>query len=331
MTTLSVIGAGAWGTALAAVLAQARTNETVLWTRKAELAKEINRTSRNHNFLPGITLPGSIQATSVISKSGANVIFVAVPAQNFRGVVSLLARHVPSNGGIVICAKGIERDTGYLMSEIVAETIPDVACAVLSGPSFAGEVAEGLPTALTLATADRPFAEVILSALEGTSLRPYRTDDVIGAQIGGAAKNVLAIGCGIADGAGYGENVRAALITRGIAEIRRLGIACGGRGETLDGLSGTGDIVLTCTSATSRNYALGRALGEGARLEDLLAGRRTVAEGVESSLAVRNLSQKLSVEMPITEAVVAIVHEGADIRKTARALFSRPVRDESKG
>lgn len=328
MTGLAVVGGGAWGTALAASLARARDGGTVLWAREPEVVEAVNRDSANPDFLPGVELPGTVRATSSLREAGAEAMLLAVPAQHLREVTGLLAPHVPDGGGVVVCSKGIEQDTCYLMSEVVGETMPGIPCAVLSGPSFAGEVARGLPTAVTLAAPRGAHGDAVAALLARTPIRPYRTTDVIGAQVGGAAKNVLAIACGIADGAGYGRNVRATLIARGIAEIRRLGTACGGRAETLDGLAGVGDIVLTCTSAESRNYALGRALGSGAALEEALAGRRTVAEGVPSSLAVRQLARTLSVEMPITEAVASVLHEGADIRAAADGLLSRPVRAE---
>lgn len=332
MTGLSVVGGGAWGTALAAALARARDGATVpLWAREAEVVEAVNRDSVNARFLPGVELPRNVRATSSLREAGAETMLLAVPAQHLREVTGLLAPHVPEGACAVVCAKGIEQDTCYLMSEVLAETMPGVPCAVLSGPSFADEVARGLPAAVTLAAPPGRHGESVVALLARTTIRPYPTTDVIGAQVGGAVKNVLAIACGIAEGAGYGKNVRAALIARGIVEIRRLGIACGGRAETLDGLAGVGDIVLTCTSADSRNYALGREVGGGAEPGKVLSGRHTVAEGVPSSLAVRQLARTLSVEMPITEAVTSVLHEGADIRAVAEELLRRPIRAEEGG
>ena len=254
---------------------------------------------------------------------------LAVPAQHLRAIGAALAAAAPAQVPVVVCAKGIEVATGALMTEIVAATLLGWPCAVLSGPTFAAEVARGLPTAVTLACADATLGRSLIDALGSRTLRPYLADDPVGAEIGGAVKNVLAIACGIVIGRGLGDNARAALITRGLAEIVRLARAKGGRAETLMGLSGLGDLTLTCTSLQSRNYTLGVALGEGQALAAILAGRRSVAEGVTSAPATLALAQRLGIDMPIAAAVDAILHRGAAIDAVIEALLARPFRSES--
>ena len=231
---------------------------------------------------------------------------------------------------IVICAKGIEERTGALLSEVVVEALPQAPLALLSGPTFAAEVAAGFPTAITLAASDPALGQRLVQSLGSRAFRPYYTDDVAGAQIGGAVKNVIAIACGIVVGRQLGDNARAALITRGLAEMARLALAKGGRGETLMGLSGLGDLTLTCTSLQSRNHSLGVALGEGKRLAEILAARHSVAEGVTSASATAALAERLRIDMPIVAAVDAILHRGAAIDATIEALLSRPFRSESR-
>ena len=330
MTRVAVIGAGAWGTALGAVLARADAGEVTLWARRPAVADAINRTRRNPELLPGVDLPPALRATAALHEAAADVMVVAVPAQHVRTVLSLLGGSIPADAALVLCAKGIERTSGYLMSEVAADVLPAARVAVLSGPSFAGEVARGLPTALALATADAGLAQRIPDLLAGSTLRIYGNDDLIGTQVGGAAKNVLAIACGIAAGAGYGENARATLIARGIAEIRRLGVACGGRPETLAGLAGVGDIVLTCTSRASRNYAFGHRLGADRRTDRGPARGRAVVEGVASAGAIRQLARRLDVDMPIAEAVVQVLDAGADVEAAAAALLARPHRRDGE-
>ena len=330
MTRVAVIGAGAWGTALGAVLARATAGEVTLWARRQEVADAINQTHRNPELLPGIDLPPELRATATLRDVAADVMVIAVPAQHVRTVMSLLGGSVPAGAGLVLCAKGIERTSGYLMSEVVADVLPAARVAVLSGPSFAGEVARGLPTALALATTDAGLAKRIPELLGGSALRIYVNDDLIGTQIGGAAKNVLAIACGIAMGAGFGENARATLIARGMAEIRRLGVACGGRPETLAGLAGVGDIVLTCTSLASRNFAFGHRLGVDRKTADMPARGRAVVEGVASAGAVRQLARRLDVDMPIAEAVEQVLDAGADLRTVAAGLLARPHRHDGE-
>ena len=328
MQRVGIIGAGAWGTALAQMLRRAG-RDVAIWAREPEVADAINRDHVNPLFLPGIALDPGIRASRDLGSvvRDAEIVLLAVPAQYLRATCRELASlTVP----LVLCAKGIETGTGALMSEIASETVPGAPLALLSGPSFAAEVARGLPTAVTLATQDKALGPKLAASLGSRAFRPYLSNDVIGAEIGGAIKNVLAIACGIVEGRRLGDNARAALITRGLAEMTRLAIAKGGRAETLMGLSGLGDLALTCTATQSRNYSLGVALGDGQPLADILASRRSVAEGVESAAAASALASRLRVEMPIVSAVDAILHRAAPIDDVVAALLSRPLRSETE-
>ncbi|HZT51436.1 MAG TPA: NAD(P)H-dependent glycerol-3-phosphate dehydrogenase [Stellaceae bacterium] len=326
MQRIGIIGAGAWGTALAQTLARAG-RTVVIWAHHAATAAAINETHGNPVYLPGIALEPGIHATAALDEAAAaDVVLLATPAQHLREIAGRLP--MPPGVPAVICAKGIEVRTGRLLTEVLAEAAPGTPRAVLSGPTFAAEVARGLPTAVTLACADRPLGERLVAALGSRALRPYLSDDPIGAEIGGAAKNVMAIACGIVVGHGLGENARAAIITRGLAEMMRLAEAKGGRAATLMGLSGLGDLTLTCTSPQSRNYSLGVALGEGRPLAAVLAGRHSVAEGVTSAPAAVALAARLGIEMPIAAGVDAILHRGAAIAAVVESLLSRPFRAE---
>ena len=328
MDNVGVVGGGAWGTALAGIAAAG--GGAVLWAREAEVVSAIDATQRNPLFLPDIALDPAIRATSDLAAVAANdVILLVVPAQHLRLVAANLAPHWQAGTPVVICAKGIELQTGLLMSEVVAEILPDAPLAVLSGPTFAGEVARGLPTAITLACADPELGRALVQRLGRPTFRPYLSGDVIGAEIGGAVKNVLAIACGIVAGRKLGDNARAALITRGLAEMLRLGRAKGARAETLMGLSGLGDLVLTCTGVSSRNFSLGVALGQGQSLAAVQATRRSVAEGVDTAPAVVRLAARLSIEMPISSAVTAILHQGAAIDDAITQLLARPFVSEA--
>lgn len=325
---IGIVGAGAWGTALAAAAARAGRSVT-LWAREEDVVASINGARENARFLPGIRLDAAITASGDAATLGsADLVLLATPAQHLRAVATDFAGHFKSTAPLVICAKGVELKSGAMMSEVVREVVSDRPLAVLSGPTFAPEVARGLPSAITLACADNALGEAIAAALGGKTFRPYLSDDVIGAQIGGALKNVMAIAAGIAIGRGLGENARAAIMTRGFAEMVRLARAKGAKLETLAGLSGLGDLVLTCSSTQSRNFSLGVALGEGQSLAHILGARESVAEGVTSAPAVVALGENLSVELPIAEAVDAVLHQGADIGKTIAALLSRPFRAE---
>jgi glycerol-3-phosphate dehydrogenase (NAD(P)+) len=325
----AVIGAGAWGTALAGVLIRAG-RDVLIWARTPEIAATINSTHANPLYLPDMRLDPRISATSDIAAAAScDAVLLVTPSQHLRAIGALLDRHLTARTPVVICAKGIEQGTGRLMTEVVAETLPGRPMAVLSGPTFAAEVARGLPTAVTLACADAGLGAKLVTAIGTTTFRLYLSDDPVGAEIGGAVKNVLAIACGICAGRKLGDNARAALMTRGLAEMMRLGMARGAKPATLMGLAGLGDLTLTCNGPQSRNMSLGIALGGGRTLADIMAERRSVAEGVHSAGAVVALARQLSIEMPISAAVDAIVNGGADIDRAIAGLLERPFNIES--
>jgi glycerol-3-phosphate dehydrogenase (NAD(P)+) len=326
---LAVIGGGAWGSALAQTAARAGAG-VVLLARDPAVIEAINRDHANPVYLPGIALNPAIAATAEpeAALAGADGALIVIPAQFLRSVVIRVAPLLQPRLKLLLCAKGIETNSLKTMSEIAAELTPASPVAVLSGPSFAAEVACGLPTAVTIASRDPAIARSWVAALGTMYFRPYLSSDPIGIEIGGAVKNVLAIACGIVEGRGLGDNARAALITRGVAEMVRLGIAKGAAAETFRGLSGFGDIVLTCTAPQSRNYALGLALGRGVALASALSGRRAVVEGVASSGAIATLAARLGVEMPIVAAVDAVLHRGLAIDMMIDKLLRRPYRSE---
>jgi glycerol-3-phosphate dehydrogenase (NAD(P)+) len=327
--TAGIIGGGAWGTALAQVCAQAGLASTI-WAREAEVVGAINTSHENPIFLPGARLDPSIAATlDPANLAGADIILAVAPAQHLRATLGQFAPHARPGVPIVLCAKGVEAASLKLMSRVLAETIPGAAPAVLSGPSFAGEVARGLPTAVTLAAADMALARRLAEAIASPAFRPYVSGDMIGAEAGGAVKNVLAIACGIVEGRGLGRSAHAALITRGFAELTRLAVALGGEAETVAGLCGLGDLVLTCSSPQSRNMSIGLALGRGESLRQALEGKLTVAEGVSSAPAVSALAARLGVEAPICEAVRAILAGEIEVDPAIAALLARPLRAES--
>ena len=320
---IGVIGAGAWGTALAQVAA--RDGEVVLWAREAEVVEGIARDRVNHAFLPGVALSPAIRATSdMAALADHDALLVVAPAQH---VGRVLVKVPVGRAALVLCAKGIEAGTGRLVGEVARAACPDAPVAVLSGPTFAHEVAAGLPTAVTLACEDAALGQRLAARLASPAFRPYASTDVAGAEIGGAVKNVLAIACGVVDGAGLGQNARAALIARGFAEMTRFGLARGARAETLAGLSGLGDLVLTCSSTSSRNFSLGVGIGRGAAAAELLANRRTVAEGAFTAPVLRDAARAASVDMPITDAVCRLL-EGAAVGEVIDALLARPLREE---
>lgn len=325
---IGIVGAGAWGTALATV-ARRRDREVLVWARESAVVEAINNEHRNAAFLPDVSLDPRIRATGDLAEvRDADAVLLAAPGQFLRGVCESMAPGWPGGAPAVICAKGIEEDTRALMTEVVADALPGVSQAVLSGPTFAAEVAKDLPAAVTVACEDDSIADALIDALGSTTFRIYRSNDPVGAEIGGAVKNVLAIACGIATGLELGSNARAALIARGLAEMLRLGEAKGARRATLFGLAGLGDLVLTCSSEQSRNMSLGAALGRGERFGDVVASRRSVAEGVFNARAVAGLARDLSIDMPICEAVDAILHEGAPVEDEIRKLLSRPLGDD---
>lgn len=305
--TAGVIGAGAWGTALAQVAGWAGL-EVRLQAREPEVIDSIRTRRVNEAFLPGVQLDERLEVTGDLADLGdCDLILAVPPAQHMRSTLAAFAAHHRPGAPVILCSKGIERGSLKLMTEVLAETLPDAPAAVLSGPSFAGEVARGLPSAVTLACADETLGQALMNTLSAPTFRPYLADDLIGAEVGGAIKNVLAIACGMSEGKGLGRSAHAALITRGFAEMTRMGVALGGRAETVAGLCGLGDLVLTCSSPQSRNMSLGLALGQGQTIEQALAGKRSVAEGYESAPAVRELAEKTGVDMPISMAVAALL------------------------
>lgn len=326
--SVGVVGAGAWGTALAQTLRLAG-RRVVLWAREAETVADINARQVNTAFLPGISLDPGLKATGELAEiAGQDIVLMVAPAQHVRAVARDMRPHLRPGQPFVVCAKGIERDTGKLMGEVIAETLPDVTQAALSGPSFAADVARGLPAALTIACAREDLGRHLAESLGYRQLRLYWSSDLVGVELGGAVKNVLAIAAGIVDGKGLGASAHAALVTRGFAELRRFGLALGARGETLMGLSGLGDLVLTCGSPQSRNMSLGRALGQGRSLDEVLGERRAVTEGVFTAAAVVRLARAKGVEMPIAEAVNAIVDGRATVEDAIAGLLQRPFKAE---
>lgn len=322
---IGVLGGGAWGTALAQVAAREDAPVT-LWARESEVVGSINGHHENRAFLPGVPLSPAIRATGALGDlTGADALLVVVPAQFLR---SVLTQFEVGDRPLVLCAKGIEAGTRKLVAEVARELHPQAPVAVLSGPTFAHEVAKGLPTAVTLACEDDGLRDALARRLAGPTFRTYGSSDVAGAEIGGAVKNVLAIACGVVEGAGLGLNARAALIARGFAEMTRFGVARGGRPETLAGLSGLGDLVLTCSSTNSRNFSLGVGLGQGRAAAELLADRRTVAEGAATAPVLREAAQAAGVDMPVTAAVCALL-EGAPVDDVIRSLLARPLRGEA--
>jgi glycerol-3-phosphate dehydrogenase (NAD(P)+) len=329
MSRLAIIGGGAWGTALALAARRAGSGATI-WARDPDIVAAINGRHENPVYLPGIALDPAIVATVDLAQAGAGAeaALLAVPAQFLRDVLMVLAPHLPPSLPLLLCAKGIEIVTLQTMAEVAEELCPGRPLAVLSGPSFAAEVARDLPTAVVVASRDSALVRFFMAAVGSARFRPYLSEDPVGVELGGAVKNVLAIACGIVDGRRLGDNARAALITRGLAEMTRLGIAKDARAETFAGLSGLGDLVLTCGGAQSRNHALGLALGRGSSLEDALAGRRSVVEGIATAASVTALAARLRVEMPIAEAVDAVLHRGMAIDRMIAQLLSRPRRAE---
>jgi len=322
---LGVIGGGAWGTALAQV-ASTGGRETLLWAMEPEVVETINSRHENDVFLAGIQLNEAIRATSDLSELGeCDAWIVVTPAQHMR---SVLAKAPAGAQPLVLCSKGIEATSGKLLHEVAHEVRPSSPVAVLSGPTFAHEVASGLPTAVTLACEDRELGEELRARINLVHFRTYCTDDVAGAEAGGAVKNVLAIACGIVEGKRFGQNARAALIARGFAEMTRFGVAMGGRRETLAGLSGLGDLVLTCSSTSSRNFSLGKAIGEGRDVAELMQDRRTVAEGAHTAPVVHRIALERDIDMPIVGAVMELLEGRTRIDELLQTLLSRPPRDE---
>jgi len=330
--TIAIIGAGSWGTALSIALGQAGWRVS-LWARRAELGGAIGRERRNPDYLSDFDLPSSVDTTADLGQAvaGVQMVLLAVPSQGMRGVCEQLARHVSDDQGIVSAAKGLEHGTGRRLSEVITECLG--ACraariAVLSGPNLAPEVAAGIATASVAACANARFAAETQAALSTPRFRVYTNPDVVGVELGGALKNIIAIGAGVSDGLGFGDNTKAALLTRGLAEITRLGVALGARAETFRGLSGMGDLVATCAGRKSRNHFVGYQLAKGHKLEDILADMTQVAEGVETTRAALQLARSAGVELPIAVAVHKVLFEGMPPLEAVRSLMTRTRRDE---
>jgi glycerol-3-phosphate dehydrogenase (NAD(P)+) len=330
MSRIAILGAGAWGTALALSLARRGGHELCLWSHSAALAEQLADAGENLPYLPGFTLPVNIQITSDLPRAifEADILLCVTPSQHLRGIITPIAPLLTRNQIILSATKGIEETTFLRMSQVVA-SVTNNPFAVLSGPSFAQEVAAGMPTAVVVAATSPQIAQTIQRDFTSPTLRVYTNDDVPGVELGGAMKNVIALAAGVANGLNLGYNSAAALITRGIAEMTRLAIACGGRRQTLAGLSGVGDLVLTCTGTLSRNRAVGIELGRGRQLPDIIAGLNgKVAEGVGSTAAALGLAARYAVEMPIAEQMDAILHHNKSPKEAIRELMSRPGRDE---
>jgi glycerol-3-phosphate dehydrogenase (NAD(P)+) len=330
MSRITVLGAGAWGTALAISLARRGGHDIALWAHSPALAEHLVDTGENLPYLPGFTLPVDIQITSDLPRAifEADVLLSVTPSQHLRETISHIGPLLTRNQIILSASKGIEEGTHLRMTQVIA-SITENPCGVLSGPSFAQEVAAGLPTAIVVAASSPSIAQTIQREFSSPSLRLYTNDDVAGVELGGALKNVIALSSGIIVGLGLGSNTSAALITRGIAEITRLAVACGGRRQTLAGLAGLGDLVLTCTGTLSRNRSVGIELGKGRKLPEILAGMNgKVAEGVRSTAAALGLAKRYEVEMPIAEQMDQILHHNKAPRDAIKELMSRPGRDE---
>ena len=327
---LAVVGGGAWGTALALTALRAG-RSCSLWIRESEIAASA-RVERINPFLPGHRLPDALTVGNQLEEilADAELVVLAVPSQFLRSVAGDMRAHLCGDSALVICSKGIEAG-GALMHQVVEKEIPERAWAVLSGPSFAAEVAENQPTAVTVASLDAELAARAAATFASPTFRPYTSSDPVGAEVGGAVKNVLAIACGIASGCGFGANARAALITRGLAEIMRFGLALGARPETLAGLAGLGDLTLTCSSEQSRNFSFGKALGGGKSPEEAQAGSKAVVEGAENARSVTALARNLKVEMPICDAVYAILYRDLPVQEAMEHLLTRPLKKEADG
>jgi len=332
MKQIAIIGAGNWGTALSIVAAEAG-NSVRLWSRSPEVVTAIDRHRVNSVYLPDAQIPAGVQATTEIGEAliDSEIVIIATPSHATRTVLESMPSKLPSDAVVVSATKGIEIETGKRISQLVAEVLGDqlgnrFVC--LSGPSFAKEVVEHHPTAIVAASTDRKLSEAIQTALSSASLRIYTNDDVVGTELGGSVKNVMAIAAGMVAGLGLGFNSVAALITRGLAEMSRLALAEGGKLETMMGLAGLGDLVLTCTGSLSRNRFVGHELGKGRSLDEIISGMKEVAEGVRTSRALKLLANRRAVEMPITEEVFSVLYEGKAVKDAAMQLMTRPLRGE---
>ncbi len=325
MSNISVIGAGSWGSALAQTIAS-RGESVTLWTRCPELAAQINAAHVNKKYLTGLSLNHNIIATSELETAlNSDILLMVTPAQAMRQILSDMQPFIRPKHRLVLCSKGIELDTGMLMSDVVGDILPQTPVAILSGPNFAHEIAVGKPAATTLACTDEQIALTLQKAIASANFRPYISNDIIGAQIAGALKNIIAIACGIAHGLDMGESARASLVTRGLAEISRLGVAMGASQKTFLGLCGVGDMMLTCSSEKSRNFSLGYALGQGNTLEQIMSNRQNVTEGIHTAKAAIKLANKYNVEIPIASAVNKCLNEGLPIKQALKEMLTRPL------
>lgn len=328
MTKISVIGAGAWGTALAQIYA-ASGHDVTLWAREESLVRTIRDTKQNSVYLPSIDLNSHLKVTNDLSEAAqADIILNVTPAQYLRENLKLLSPLLRDSQPVVICAKGIEIESHSLLSDVFIAECPKAKLAYLTGPNFAVEIASGLPSASTLACTDTQIGQDIQTALTAKNLRLYLTTDIVGAQVAGAIKNVIAIACGIIHGLGLGESARAALVTRGLAEISRLTTALGGQRETLMGQCGVGDLMLTCSSSKSRNFSCGIELAAGKTMNEIIEGRNSVTEGITTAKATINLAKNHGVDMPIVEAVYNCLYNGLSVQDAVTAILSRPARNE---
>ncbi len=325
---VAVVGAGSWGTTVAALAAT--NTPTVLWSRRAELAERINRDHRNEDYLGGFVLPDELVASADMAEvvNGADVVVMAVPSHGFRDVLREVARHVRAWVPIVSLAKGLEQGSLLRMSEVVNDELPNHPVAVLTGPNLAKEILAGQPAASVIGIPDEVIARALQGIFATMRLRVYTNPDLVGCEVAGVVKNVIAIASGMAEGMGFGDNTRATIITRGLAEMGRLGVALGGNPLTFAGLAGMGDLIATCSSRQSRNNMVGFELGRGRTIEDIVGEMKMVAEGVKSSPSVLSLAERCSVEMPITEQVVAVCHAGRPARDALGSLMRRDSKAE---
>ncbi|MFM8764613.1 MAG: NAD(P)H-dependent glycerol-3-phosphate dehydrogenase [Spartobacteria bacterium] len=328
---ISIIGGGSWGTALALLLSEHGLPVTI-WAHNPAVADEINSRHTNSHYLPGINLPPNVSATADLAVAGkSDLIVVVVPSKVMRDTArALAALNLPSGTVIVSCTKGIESGTGLLMSQVLGEFLPQCRLAVLSGPNLAPEIARQIPAASVIGSSHADLLEPLQRIFSSKGFRAYTTDDITGVQLGGALKNIYAIAAGVCDGFGMGDNAKAALVTRSLAEMTRLGMALGGRRETFFGLSGAGDLMVTCFSKQSRNRQFGERLGSGEKPADIIASLKTVAEGVPTALSASECAKRLGIDAPITAEVCAVLHEGKPPRESMSCLLGRPPKAENE-
>jgi glycerol-3-phosphate dehydrogenase (NAD(P)+) len=336
VTKVAFIGSGSWGTATASLVARKETYDTILWARRPELAETINLYHENPEYLPGLELPASLTATNDLEQAldKAEVVVMGVPSHGFRGVLKDVASIAGTAPIYISLAKGLEIESRKRMSEVLAEEVDGITgsgIAVLTGPNLAKEIVQGFPAASTIASTDETTATRLQEVFQAPTFRCYRNDDVVGCELGGAFKNVIAIAAGIADGLGLGDNTKATVMTRGLAELARFSVRFGGKPLTFLGLAGVGDLIATCASPQSRNHSVGIELGKGRKIDEVIESMNMVAEGVKSCKPILELGHSADVWMPITENVVRICHEGATVEEMVEDLLSREIRAEFEG